>query len=75
MYHTIQFFTDFVADLEVSPQRPLQRVLIQKGSRLLAELKPYVAESRHGPVEMADLFLEDRSRVRAVPFACIAFVE
>ena len=59
MYHVIEFFTDFVADLEVSRQKRLERVLIRKGSRLRAQLKPYVVETVHGPVEVADLHFED----------------
>lgn len=75
MYHTIEFFTDFVADLEVSRQKPMERVLIQKGSRLLAQLKPYVVETTNGPVEVADLYFEDSTCIRTVPFACMAFVD
>jgi hypothetical protein len=75
VYHTIEFFTNLVADLEVGRQKPLERVLIHKGSRLLVQLKPYVVETVHGPIEVADLFFEDGSCIRTVPFACLAFVE
>jgi hypothetical protein len=75
MYHTIQFFVDIVADVEVSPQRPLERVLIRKGTRLRVELKPHVAETIHGPVEVADLYFEDGTCTRAVPYAFLTFVD
>jgi hypothetical protein len=75
VYHTIEFFTDFVADLEVSRQKRLERLLIRKGSRLRAQLKPHVVETIYGPVEVADLFFEDGTCTRTVPFACLAFVD
>jgi hypothetical protein len=75
MYHTVQFFIDIVADVEVSAQRPLERVLIRKGTRLRAQLKPYVAETIHGPVEVADLYFEDGTCTRTVPYAYLAFVD
>jgi hypothetical protein len=75
VYHTIEFFINLVADVEVAPQKPLERLLIHQRSRLRVQLKPYVLEGAHGPVEVADLFLEDGSCIRAVPFACLTFVE
>jgi hypothetical protein len=75
VFHTIEFFTDFVADLEVSRSKPLERVLIRRGSRVRAQLRPYVVETIHGPVEVADLFFEDGSCTRTVPFACVSFVD
>jgi hypothetical protein len=75
VYHTIEFFNNLVADLEVSRQKPLERVLIHKGSRLQAQLKPYVVETMQGPVEVADLFFEDGTCIRTVPFACLSFVD
>jgi hypothetical protein len=75
MYHTIEFFTDFVCDRETAPQQPLERVLIRRGSHLRVELRPYVVETNAGPVEVADLFFEDGGCTRMVPYACISFVE
>jgi hypothetical protein len=74
MYYMIQFSIDIVADVEVSPQKPLERVLIRKGTRLRAQLKPYVAETTHGPVEVADLFFEAGTCTRTVPYAFLTFV-
>jgi hypothetical protein len=74
VYHTIQFAVDFWADLEVSPKQPLERVRLRKGQRLRAQVKPYVAEAAKGPVEVADLFFEDGTATRKVPFAYFAFV-
>jgi hypothetical protein len=75
MYHTIEFVAEFTLDLEISPKHPLERVLVQKGTRLRAQLKPHVTETEAGPVEVADLFFEDGSVTRRVPFAWLSFVE
>lgn len=73
MYHAIQFTSQCVADLEVSRRQPLERVLIPEGTRLRAQLRPYVIETAYGPLEVADLFLEDDTTVRMIPFACFTF--
>jgi hypothetical protein len=73
MYHTIEFAGEFMIDVEISRRQPLERVLIQGGSRLRAQVKPYVVETADGPVEVADLFFEDGSSTRMVPFACFSF--
>jgi hypothetical protein len=75
VYHIIELFTSLVADVQVSPRKPLERVLLVKGSRLRAELKPYVVESVHGPVEVTDLLFENGCCIRTVPFACLTFVD
>ncbi len=75
MYHSIEFAAEFTLDLEISPKHPLERLLIQKGTRLRAQVKPHVAETEAGPVEVADLFFEDGTVTRRVPFAWFSFVE
>jgi hypothetical protein len=75
MYHTITFVTDRWVDLERSPRHPLERVLLRTGSRVAAQLKPYVVEGALGLVEVADLFFEDGTATRGVPFACFSFVD
>ncbi len=75
MYHTIEFREKFTADFEISPKHRLERVLIQKGIRARAQLRPYVIETPDGCVEVADLFFEDGTATRAVPFAVFSFVE
>jgi hypothetical protein len=75
MYHSIEFVAEFTLDLEISPKHPLERLLIQKGTRLRAQVKPHVAETATGPVEVADLFFEDGTVTRRVPFAWFSFVE
>jgi hypothetical protein len=75
MYHTIQFGVQFSADREVSLKKRLERLLILKGTRMRARIKPYVEEGRGGPVEVADLLFEDRTAIRGVPFAYFAFDE
>jgi hypothetical protein len=75
MYHALKFDASLWADLERSPKQPLERVELRRGSRRRAQLRPYVVETPQGPVEVADLFFEDGSTVRAVPFAAFAFDE
>jgi hypothetical protein len=52
-----------------------QRVVIKEGTRLQAHLKPYVAESPDGPIEVADLHLDDGSITRAIRFAAFRFLD
>jgi hypothetical protein len=74
MFHTLQFTADFTGDREVSRKQPLERVSIPTGTQLQAQLKPYVVEGEDGPVEVADLFLQDGTTTRTVPFACFSFL-
>jgi hypothetical protein len=74
MYHTIEFAADLWVDLEVSPRHRLERLLLRRGTRLPAQVRPYVVEAAEGPVETADLFFADGTTTRGVPFACFAFV-
>jgi len=75
MQHTIEFRTDLTIDRERSPKDQLERLLIPKGLRVRAQLKPYVHETKYGPVEVADLYFEDGTITRCIPFACFEFVE
>jgi hypothetical protein len=74
MYHTIEFDTDLLVDLEISPKHRLERLLISRGTRLQVQLKPYVVETEAGPVEVVDLFFIDGTTTRRVPFAWFSFV-
>jgi hypothetical protein len=71
--HTIEF----TVDLQLTPARPSRRrsesVVLHRGTRLPARLRPHVVESDYGPVEVADLFFEDGRAVLDVPFACFRF--
>jgi hypothetical protein len=75
MYHTITFIADRWIDLERSSRYPLERLLVRSGTQVRAQLKPYIVESLYGPLEVADLFFDDGTATRSVPFACFAFVE
>jgi len=75
VYHTIEFAADFTVDLEVSPRRRLERLLIRRGARLSAQVKPYVVETEEGPVESADLFFADGTAARSVRFERFRFVD
>lgn len=74
MYHTLQFTEDYKGKREISRNQRLERLRIKTGSQIRAEVKPYVVESEDGPVEVADLFFEDGTATRTVPFAFFAFV-
>ncbi len=73
MYHVIEFVNDWWADLERGPGQPLEQVLLRRGTRRRAQIRPYVIERADGPVEAADLFFEDGTATRGVPFASIKF--
>jgi hypothetical protein len=75
MYHTIEFAEALVLDLEISPKHPLEQVAIRKGTRLRAQIRPYVVETEEGPAEVADLFFEEGTATRRVRFATFAFVD
>lgn len=69
MYHTVKFVRGFTADLARSPGQRLERIRIQRGARVKAQLMPYVIDTSKGPIEVADLFLEDGSALRQIHFA------
>jgi len=73
MFHTIEFGLELEVDLEISRTKPLERLLIRKGTRLQAQIRPYVLEGSDGPLEVADLFFEDGTATRRVPFAWFNF--
>jgi hypothetical protein len=74
MYHSIKFTAECTVDVEISPKQPLERLRIQRGTRLRAQIKPYVVDTDGGPIEVADLFFEDGTATRMVPFACFSFL-
>jgi hypothetical protein len=75
LFHTIEFTKQLSLVVLVSLTQPLERLFIHQGTRLNARIKPYVAETEDGFVEVADLSFEDGSTTNRVPFACFAFVE
>lgn len=74
MYHTIEFSVELEVDLEIARTKPLERLLIRRGTKMRAQIKPYVIEGSEGPTEVADLFFENGSTTRRVPFAWFSFV-
>ena len=75
MYHSIEFERDLLAELDIPGEGRTPRVLIDKGTRVKAEIRPYVVESALGPIEVADLWLEDDTLARAVAFASFRFLD
>jgi len=75
MYHTIEFSVELMVDLEISSRHWLEQMLIRRGTRLQAQVKPYVMATDHGFVEVADLFFADGTSTRMVPFELFSFVD
>jgi hypothetical protein len=75
MYHNIEFRLKGLAELEIPGKSQLERVVIKQGTRVRADIAPYVDETAWGPIEMADLFLEDGSVARAVRYATFTFLD
>jgi hypothetical protein len=73
MFHPLVFRFAFTGDREISPKHRLERLRIPEGVRLPAQVRPYVVETQVVPVEVADLFFEDGTATRGVPFACFRF--
>jgi hypothetical protein len=47
---------------------------VKPGEKRCAQLKPYVIETNQGPVEVADLFFDDGTATRTVPYAMFAML-
>ena len=75
MYHTIEFTEECFVDLEISPKDWLERMLIHRGTRLQAQIKPFVMETEDGPVEVAELFFADGTSACTVPFEWFSFLD
>jgi hypothetical protein len=75
VYHVIAFVAGVWADREWDSRRPAERVLLRGGSRVRAQVRPRILAGRYGPVEAADLFFEDGTVVRKMPFALFAFAD
>jgi hypothetical protein len=73
--HTIEWAVDLQVALVRSPTDRLERVYLAAGTRLPAQVRPYVVEGAGGPVEVADLFLADGTAIHGVPFACFSFID
>lgn len=75
MYHLIEFTRPFTADVEVSSRHRLEKLTVRDGTRASAQLRPYVVETPVGPVEVADLYFDDGTVARQVPYDLFRFVE
>jgi len=64
-----------MVDLEISPKHWLERMLIHRGTRLQAQIRPCVVETEDGLVEVADLFFADGTTTCMVPFESFSFVD
>ena len=75
MYHSVQLNADVWVDLERSPKLPIERVLLRGSATMRAQIRPHVINTGTEMVEMADLFFEDGTTARCIPFAWFTFVE
>jgi hypothetical protein len=73
MCHLIEFCTDFTADLDVSPRQRLERIRIPSGTHAFAHVRPSILETNEGPVEAADLYFDDGTVARLVPYEWFRF--
>jgi hypothetical protein len=76
MFHLVEFVADRWVGLEHPKGKPLQQVLMRRGTRRKAEIRPRVIEHpKMGLIESADLLFEDGTSARNVPFGCFMFAE
>jgi len=75
MVHVIEFVTDWKAEIQTRPGRPLEKMILHQGARRCAEVRPRVIEMGKDLIEAADLFFDDGSVARNVPFAAFFFAE
>jgi len=75
LYHTIEFGADMWVDLERSPRQPLERARLGRGTKARAQIRPHVIETPDGPTEVADLFFDDGTAARDVPFSLFTFAD
>jgi hypothetical protein len=75
VFHHIEFMRAVLVDIAIPGQARLEQVNIKKGTRLRAQVKAYVMETDAGPVETADLFLEDGSWARTIKFRAFRFLD
>jgi hypothetical protein len=73
MYHTIEFVSDVVIDLDESSTKKQMRV--RKGTRFQAWLQPHVIDVGKCPVEVADVHLSNGTILRLIPYGFFLFVE
>jgi hypothetical protein len=77
MYHMIEFNAALASDSE-NPRSSAKRsepLRVQKITRAIVRLRPYVVEIDKELVEVADLQFEDGTIAAQVPFAMFHFVE
>ncbi|MFM7148775.1 MAG: hypothetical protein ACKO23_02935 [Gemmataceae bacterium] len=74
-YHIIEFSRDLKIELERGPGRYLESVLLRKGTRRRALVRPQVIDIDGHLWEVADLFFDNGTITRTIPFAAICFVE
>jgi hypothetical protein len=73
--HVIVFVADWWTELDRCDGRPLERVLLPRGARLGARLRPRIVDVERSPVEVADLCLDDGGVIWGVPFATFSFAD
>jgi hypothetical protein len=75
MFHHIEFCLATIAEVQRPEDALMQRLVIREGERLVVQCKPHVEESADGPVEVADLYLEEGSILKAVRYAAFRFLD
>ncbi len=74
MNHRLLFRGDYELDLQVPGKARLEKVKVRAGEVIAAKVRPYIAETPDGPVEIADLQLAGGTLL-AVRMECFAFTD
>jgi hypothetical protein len=74
MFHSIRFRLRYVSDLQRQGKPRLEQVQLDAGCVIHARIRPWVKETKQGPIEVADLDC-DCDVLLAVPFAAFQFCE
>lgn len=75
MYHTIDFVTDWWADLGRRRGQRLEHVLLRRGTRRRACIRPHLIDKRRGFPEVIDLRFEDGTTAFDVSSSAFAFAD
>ena len=75
MAFAIEFVADWIVLMDSTEKGRPGLVMLRRGARRRAALRPRVHEGLFGPVEVADLHFEGGGTAWCVPFACFAFDE
>ena len=74
MIQLLQFRADYELDLQITGTPRVERVKVQAGDVIEAQVRPYIRLTDKGLIECADLLLGDEGVLRCVWMAAFQFV-